>query len=543
MIHKYLQKLVCFSVCLSACCIFANGQTKEGEKSHEIEVRCDSVAQVGKQLRLTYTYSTADRSVSVSTPKVQWDEDACCDVLMGPIRSYHEIDNIAKKMYEYSFAYVIVFNKECVFNVPRMELQTGKGKVSTSAPFTIHAVSSVHIPEIKKENELSDNEFVVVETSVNKTHLSLGDSAECEIRLYTNVNINRMGSKSELLIDNAFWHDLRRFDSLSVEKTTYKGMPCSSVLWKKLSIIPLQAGEIHIKPMQFVVTLVKQDSEVDPFEAFFNGGNPYIEKDTVLSTLPLVLYVDKNLIPKQELSLVQPNNPKKYGLVIDRSSSLRGQEDSLSLSFSELENMFIDELKEDGLIQDASVTVFAGRPYFPLDKEIQDLQNLFPAERNDGSAVYDAVLACNLQGKVQSNDCTPSSVLLLTDGSDNASHISAETLKNLLLRYKVRVDVVAFASSKDSVYYNLGDSAGVYKIANEQDLSSIEMISKATNGIFIRINNKEQIVSAVEIVKERLLDIKNSIPSPEGGFDPNISLLNMLFEEILSVARAKFTNI
>ena len=540
-IPTFLERLICLVVCLYSYCVFAYGQVQESEEIYEIEIRSDSIVQVGKPIRLTYTYSTADPSVSVSFPKVQWDEDACCDVLAGPTRSYHEIDGDVKKTYEYTFTYIVVFNRECVFNVPRMELQTGKGKVSVSAPFTIHVVSSVQIPEIKKNLELSEDEFVVLETSVNKTHLILGDSVECEIRLYANVRAYRMASKNELLIDNAFWHDLKRIDSLFVEKAIYKGKPCSSVLWKKLSIIPLQEGEIHIKPMQFIATIIKEDPNVDPFEAFFNGEGGYIEKDTVLSTQPLVIHVDKRQIPKRDLSFSQFETPHKYGLVIDRSSSLRAQEDSLSVSFSELENQFIDEFRKDGLIQNASVTVFAGRPYFPSEKEIQEIHCLFPSKENDGSAVYDAILASALRGKAFSKDCTPSSVLLLTDGSDNKSHISAETMKNLLLRYKVRVDVIAFASKKDSVYYNFGDSIGVYKIANEQDLTWVEMISRATNGFFMSIANKEQFPFAIRKIKESLINGRTPILSPDEGFDPNPALLYILFEEILTEARTQFT--
>ncbi len=335
--YTYLQKLVCLTVCFSSCCVFAYGHVQESEENYEIEVTADSVVQVGKQLLLTYTYSTADSSVSVSNPKVRWDDGTCCDVLMGPTRSYRKIDGNVNNTYVYTFTYVVVFNSECDFSVPRMELETNNGKVLTSAPFTIRAVSSVQMPEMKKNIELSEDEFVVVETSVNKTQLSLGDSAECEIRLYTNVSSNRMAAKSELLIDNAFWHDIKQPDSLSVEDATYNGKPCHSVLWRKFSIIPLQAGEIQIKPMQFVITIVKYVPDVDPFEAFLNFGGRYIAKDTVLTTRPLVIHVEKKANSKRGLSFIPSNSPQRYGLLIDRSSSLLAKEGLLSLSFSESE--------------------------------------------------------------------------------------------------------------------------------------------------------------------------------------------------------------
>ena len=126
-------------------------------------------------------------------------------------------------------------------------------------------------------------------------------------------------------------------------------------------------------------------------------------------------------------------------------------------------------------------------------------------------------------------------------GFVNCRANSAETLKNLLLRYKVRVDVVAFASKKDSIYYNYGDSIDVYKIANEQDLTRVEMISRATNGIFMCIASKEQIPFAVRKIKESLINGRTPTLSPDEGFDPNPALLFILFEEILSEAKTQFT--
>lgn len=104
---------------------------------------------------------------------------------------------------------------------------------------------------------------------------------------------------------------------------------------------------------------------------------------------------------------------------------------------------------------------------------------------------------------------------------------------DILLQNKIRVDVIAFASRKDSLWYNLGDSAGFSKIKNIQNLGDVKRIAKATNGAFIVIEDKKQIATAIRKVKEVLLKGEMPKRKPNKYFRPEATILSRLYEVIM----------
>ena len=523
---KYLYMVLCFFMLVSA----------TEQIAAQIVVDADSVVQLGQTFKLRYQYSTNDTTDKIVSPKWEWEKNNHgFDILYGPSRSTSTSTTIVNgrisTTYKETFIFTLSFNKEGCYTMPIMQAQTESGKNVSSKPFSVRATK-----DAVSKHKPSKNDLLVVEATVNKDHISLGDSVVCEIRVYTNLDIRQMSHASPLPICPAYLHEHELPNKKSFETLVYKGVSVRSSLLQKVSIIPLQAGEIVLEPMKF--TMTRLDTSLDPFEAFFNAGSAYVLSDTVIMTNPIKIQVDNRQLPDDVIAL-DSKMAHDLGIVIDRSSSLKAQSDSLAPTYLQLENLFAEQLAKEKVLTDYSVTLFAGKPHFPKFSHLTDVSRISPSEKNDGSAIYDAILASALRDGALTTERSPYSVLLLTDGSDNSSRLSEKTLTNLLLRHHIKVNVIAFASRNDSVYYLANDTIGRVKIKNTHDFSDVERIAKATGGFFVHIFDKKQIPDAIQKVKSLEMGLAPN-KQPDNDFSPEPYLLNLLYKEIVKESESDF---
>ena len=431
---------------------------------------------------------------------------------------------------------MLSFKKEGVFILPPVSAKTLSGKTLESKPFKVRVTKQA----VSKQYKPSKDDVVDMEVSLNKKHIKLGDSIECEIRLFTNMQITDMSSISPLLVSNAYWKEQDLPSEKTFEKVFHKGDSVNSVVWLKAFIRPIQSGRMVIQPMKFQAIIKRKDKEADPFEAFFGGGKIYFEIDTIIETKPMVVQVDYKQQPTRNVTIDTGTPTHRLGLVIDRSSSLLARSERDNDSFMQLENDFLHQLQEMQSLPDYSVTFFAGKPHYPTPHELSNIPNVMAFKENDGSAVYSSILASALRDGAITTNRSPYSILLLTDGHDNASRLSEKTLTNILLKHRIRVDVVVFACKKDSVFYPVNDSIEIIKIRNNQDYRDVERIAKATNGQFVVVDNRSKMPAAIRIIREKLLKSETPKQQPQKGFAPDKNLLYTFYKEIMSEASTGF---
>lgn len=528
---KYLYMVLCFFMLVSA----------TEQIAAQIVVDADSVVQLGQRFNLRYQYSTNDTTDKIVSPELEWGENNHgFDILYGPSRSamtsVSRVNGRISTSYKVTFTFTLSFNKEGCYTMPIMQAQTESGKNVSSKPFSVRVTKdAVSLESNTSKHKPSKNYLLDVEATVNKDHISLGDSVVCEIRVYTNSDISQMSLTTKEICP-AYWHEHELPNVKSFK--TLEGDSVPSVLLQKFSIIPLQAGEIVLEPMKFRFRVQTLDKSIDPYEAFFNAGSAYVESDTVIMTNPIKIQVDNRQLPDDDIAL-DSKKAHDLGIVIDRSSSLKTQSDSLAPTYLELENLFAEQLAKEKVLTDYSVTLFAGKPHFPNFSHLTDVLRISPSEKNDGSAIYDAILASALRDGALTTERSPYSVLLLTDGSDNSSRLSEKTLTNLLLRHHIKVNVIAFASRNDSVYYLTNDTIGRVKIKNTYDFSNVERIAKATGGFFVQIFDKKQIPDAIQKVKSLEKGLAPN-KQPDNDFSPEPYLLNLLYKEIVKESESDF---
>lgn len=559
-ISVFFLSLFCLMMSFSA-----YGQTIT-DKGIKIEIEHNKYAYVGTNYHLKIVYKdsdsifhsssldNADQYLKQITSKLEYTfKRKGITIVFGPSKSQQESytvkDGHTSKSKSLTFTYLLRFSKEGTYIFPVVSIDTPDGEV-ISPDFHVEVLSMMEDPLMQQEKRsvVPEKKYLVLKTSVDKKHVNLGDTVECEYRIYTNLDLTQLNGFNPI-IDNACWKEIELPSEKSFEMVFYEGDSVKSVLCSKYAVIPLQAGEICINPVELKGIYVIRDPDGDPFERFFNGGSAYMEKDTVIYSNPITILVDKKNVPERDYTFELCPTPHSLGICIDRSTSMNCTLDTcdLSLSYYGLEKEFLDLLFEGKEINNNGITLFAGIPHFPTPSEIDSLMNVFPSADNDGSAIYDAILASAIHEGAMVSGHQPFSVLLLTDGSDNHSRISEKTLTNLLLRHQIRVDVVVFTTQRDSLFYDVSipDENGIVSKQwvtwkPSKDYANLQRIAEATNGLFLVIDDPKQIQDAVNKTKEAMANGLIPERHPEDDFSPNPILLNTIYKELLKDATTPF---
>ena len=457
-----------------------------------------------------------------------------------------------------SFTYTFLCFKSGKYFVPSLTVTDSVGNeksftddmsfyVSNDAKYRKQKDSMVDIDIEDTTVNTAKSKILEIVAVVDKNKISLGDSIKCQIHLFTNLDVVSLNTLKDLEVDNAIRHEIPTDTQKTFKETIYKEMPVKTVLWAEYYLIPLQAGKIKIGDGSFKATCLEKNPNIDPLEAFFSGkiGN---ERDSVLTIKPVYIKVirQKQYSEDEKMQTIA-NTRSSIGIVLDRSSSLFTTEDTLRANYYKLENVFMKRFLPN-INRNYDLTIFAKHPYKIFKDDLEEYADSIKYSNNDGSAVYDAVLSAITNRETGKID--KESILLLTDGSDNCSRISANTLTNVLLKYGIRVDVVAFASKMDSVYYafkNSIDTNGdnIYDdvvlkntfIENDQNLDKIKEIATATGGVFVQVCNETQLPEAIQQIQNAISFEKRPLKKPAKMFKPDRGMLVKLYKEIYDVSK------
>lgn len=457
-----------------------------------------------------------------------------------------------------SFTYTFLCFKSGKYFVPSLTVTDSVGNeksftddmsfyVSNDAKYRKQKDSMVDIDIEDTTINTAQSKILEIVAVVDKNKISLGDSIKCQIHLFTNLDVVSLNTLKDLEVDNAIRHEIPTDKQKTFKETIYKEMPVKTVLWAEYYLIPLQAGKIKIGDGSFKATCLEKNPNIDPLEAFFSGkiGN---ERDSVLTIKPVYIKVirQKQYSEDEKMQTIA-NTRSSIGIVLDRSSSLFTTEDTLRANYYKLENVFMKRFLPN-INRNYDLTIFAKHPYKIFKDDLEEYADSIKYSNNDGSAVYDAVLSAITNRETGKID--KESILLLTDGSDNCSRISANTLTNVLLKYGIRVDVVAFASKMDSVYYafkNSIDTNGdnIYDdvvlkntlIENDQNLDKIKEIATATGGVFVQVCNETQLPEAIQQIQNAISFEKRPLKKPAKMFKPDRGMLVKLYKEIYDVSK------
>ena len=243
---------------------------------------------MGEQFRLTYTISNKD----VEDFRVGNIPDAF-EVLIGPNRSvqssYQMINGKTSSTSSITFTYIVVATKKGTFTIPPAHVVVdGKTIASNSIKITVsdkgQSGGSNVSPRARDDDgaEMRDagsrisGSDLFIKVSANKRRVYEQEPILLTYKVYTLVSLTQLEGK---MPDLKGFHtqevDLPQQKSFKVE--TVNGRPYRTVTWSQYVMFPQITGRLQIPSITFNGIVVQQNRNIDPFEAFFNGGSGYIE--------------------------------------------------------------------------------------------------------------------------------------------------------------------------------------------------------------------------------------------------------------------------
>ena len=256
----------------------------------------------GEQFRLTYTVNTQD----VSDFRAG-DIPEELEVLIGPNRSmqssYQMINGHTSSSSSITYTYIVRATKNGSYTIPPAHVVVG-GKSIASNTLTVKVTGSGSVSSSGSSRQQSNNEGEIrdagsqisgsdlfIKVSANKKRVHEQEPILLTYKVYTLVGLTSLrGDMPDLKSFYTQEVDLPQQKSFSIE--TFNGRPYKTTTWSQYVMFPQMTGKLEIPSITFEGIVVQQNRNIDPFEAFFNGGSGYIEVKKKIQAPGIEIQVD-----------------------------------------------------------------------------------------------------------------------------------------------------------------------------------------------------------------------------------------------------------
>ena len=304
---------------------------------------------VGEQFRLSYTVNTQD----VSDFRVGDIPDAF-EVLMGPSRSsqssFQIINGHTSQSSSITFTYIVVAVKNGTFTIPAAHVTAeGKNVASSSLKITVSGQAQAGQggggqrqqqqmqPQPRAAGSPISGSDLFIKVSANKKRVYEQEPILLTYKVYTLVDLTQLEGKMPEL--NGFHTQevpLPQQKSFKIEQVN--GRPYRTVTWSQYVMFPQITGKLKIPGITFNGIVIQQNRNIDPFEAFFNGGSGYVEVKKQIQAPGIEIQVDPlpqrpanfsggvghfNVSAQLEGSEVKANEPVKMRVTVSGVGNLK----------------------------------------------------------------------------------------------------------------------------------------------------------------------------------------------------------------------------
>jgi len=269
-----------------------------------LTARAPQQVAVGQQFRLTYTVNTQD----VSGFRAGQIPDAF-EVLMGPSTSsqssFQMINGKTTQSSSITYTYILSATKNGSFTIPAAHI-TAEGNQISSNTLKIQVSGTAQqgggshgqggggrqgsMQPRDAGTHISGSDLFI-RVSANKKHVVEQEPVLLTYKVYTLVDLTQLEGK---MPDLKGFHTqeipLPQQKSFSIEQLN--GRPYRTVTWSQYVLFPQLTGKMQVPGITFNGIVVQRNPNVDPFEAFFNGGSGYIEVKKKIQAPGIEITVD-----------------------------------------------------------------------------------------------------------------------------------------------------------------------------------------------------------------------------------------------------------
>ena len=313
-----------------------------------LTARAPQQVQEGQQFRLQYTVNTQD----VSGFGIGQIPDAF-EVLMGPNTStqssYQFINGKASQSSSITYTYILCATKSGTFTIPPAHITAEGNQVNSNSLKIVVSGQAAGSHQggggrqTQRQDQVNSSRIPVSEkdlfirVTASKKRVVEQEPVLLTYKVYTLVDLTQLEGK---MPDLKGFHTqelpLPQQKSFQIEQLD--GRSYRTVTWSQYVMFPQITGTLEIPSITYNGIVLVRNRNIDPFEAFFNGGSSYSEMKKQIKAPSLSIQVDplpqrpanfsggvgrfdiKASIDKQEL---KANEPVTLQVVVSGTGNLK----------------------------------------------------------------------------------------------------------------------------------------------------------------------------------------------------------------------------
>ena len=408
--------------------------------AQHISVSAPSHVAAGENFRVAYTINTSD----VEEFRMGGVQDGL-EVIAGPYTSsqssYQMINGHTSSSSSVTITYTLYAAKNGSFTIGASHALVG-GKRLSSRPVKIqvsghaqrtngapnmHGQDSYDQPRMRSAGSAISGSDLFIKVSASKKRVHEQEPILLTYKVYTQVDLTQLEGKMP---------DLKGFHTQEVplpqQKTfhteTVNGRPYKCVTWSQYVMYPQMTGRLEIPSITFKGIVVQQNRNVDPMEAFFNGGSGYVEVKKDIKAPGITLQVDP--LPQRPANFSGGVGKFNISASLDKKEVKAGEPITLRVVVGGIGNLKL--LKQP--------VVNFPKDFDKYDAKVTDKTRL-TANGVEGNMVYDFLAVPRNQGSYT----IPSVELTYYDTGKNAY----KTIKTQLFKVEVEKGDGTSAESED----------------------------------------------------------------------------------------------
>ena len=408
--------------------------------AQHISVSAPSHVAAGENFRVAYTINTSD----VEEFRMGGVQDGL-EVIAGPYTSsqssYQMINGHTSSSSSVTITYTLYAAKNGSFTIGASHAVVG-GKRLSSRPVKIqvsghaqrtngapnmHGQDSYDQPRMRSAGSAISGSDLFIKVSASKKRVHEQEPILLTYKVYTQVELTQLEGKMP---------DLKGFHTQEVplpqQKTfhteTVNGRPYKCVTWSQYVMYPQMTGSLQIPSITFKGIVVQQNRNVDPMEAFFNGGSGYVEVKKDIKAPGITLQVDP--LPQRPANFSGGVGKFNISASLDKKEVKAGEPITLRVVVGGIGNLKL--LKQP--------VVNFPKDFDKYDAKVTDKTRL-TANGVEGNMVYDFLAVPRNQGSYT----IPSVELTYYDTSKNAY----KTIKTQPFKVEVEKGDGTSAESED----------------------------------------------------------------------------------------------
>lgn len=275
--------------------------------TQSLKVNAPSHVQNGENFRLSYTLNTQN-----ATDFRVGNIPEGLELITGPYTSsqssFQMVNGHTSSSSSTTYTFILCANKNGTFTIPPARV-SANGKTITSSAIKVTVSGTVSSQgstprmhqdvdnhQMRQSGSIITGRDLFIKVSANKQRVHEQEPILLTYKLYTLVDLISLEGK---MPDLTGFHsqEIARPQQPSYHIETVNGRKYRSVVWSQYVMYPQMTGKLEIPSITFTGVVVQENRNIDPFEAFLNGGSGYTEVRRTIKAPGITVQVDP--LPKR----------------------------------------------------------------------------------------------------------------------------------------------------------------------------------------------------------------------------------------------------